>query len=46
MKYEPLFDGTLGNQKTKQVSFQLMEEKTTSWPSFPSAKNTQEYPYQ
>jgi hypothetical protein len=41
IKYELLFDGTLGDWKTKLVSFQIKEENTTPWPSFPSAKNTQ-----
>jgi hypothetical protein len=45
-KYELLFDGTLGDWKTKPVSFQLMEENTTPWPSFSSAKNTKGYPHQ
>jgi hypothetical protein len=36
------FDGTLGDWKTKQISLQVKEENTTPWPSFPSAKNTQD----
>ncbi len=40
--YESLFDGTLGDWKTKPVSFQLKEENTTPWLSFPSAKNIQD----
>jgi hypothetical protein len=43
-KYELLFDGTLGDWKTKPVSFQLKGGGITlPWPSFPSAKNPQRY---
>ncbi len=42
IKYELLFDGTLGDWKTTPVSFQVKEENTTLWLSFPSAKNTQD----
>jgi hypothetical protein len=42
IEYESLFDGNLGDRKTKLVSFQLKEVNTTPWPSFPSAKNTQD----
>jgi hypothetical protein len=35
-KYESLFDGTLGDWKTKPVSLHL----SISWPSFPSSKDT------
>jgi hypothetical protein len=42
--YELLFDGTLGNWKTKPVSFQVKEENNIPWPSCPSAKNTQDIP--
>ncbi len=42
IKYEFLFDGTLGDWKTKLVSFQLKEENTTPWSSFSSAINTQD----
>jgi hypothetical protein len=41
-KYESLFDGTLGDWKTKPVSFQLQEGVyPLPWPSFPSAKSLQ-----
>jgi hypothetical protein len=42
MKHELLFDGTLDDWKTELISFQVKEENTTPWPSFPSAKNTQD----
>jgi hypothetical protein len=41
-KYESLFDNTLGDWKTKPVSFQLKEGNNIPWSSFPSAKNTQD----
>jgi hypothetical protein len=46
MKYELLFSGTLGDWKTKPASFQLKEQNTIPWPSFPSAKRTQGYLHQ
>ncbi len=39
---ELLFEGTVGDRKTKPVSFQAKEENTSPWLSFPSAKNTQD----
>jgi hypothetical protein len=44
-KYELLFDGTLGDWKTKPISFQLKEGVPPyhCWLSFPSAKNSQRH---
>jgi len=42
MKYESLFNGTLGDWKTKPVSFQPKEGETPlPRLSYPSVKNTQ-----
>jgi hypothetical protein len=47
MKYELLFNGTLGDWNTMPVSAQLKED-AMAYPqqSFPSTKNTQECPHQ
>jgi hypothetical protein len=42
IKDELLFNGTLGDWKTKPVSFQKKEENTSPKPSFCSAKNIQD----
>jgi hypothetical protein len=42
MKYESLFNSTLGDWKTKLVSFQSTEGETPlPQPSYPSVKTTQ-----
>jgi len=47
MKYELLFDSTVGDWKTKPVSFQLKESETPlPQPSSLSVKNTQKFPHQ
>jgi hypothetical protein len=46
VKFESVFDGTVGDWKTKRVSFQLKGCFTISWQSFPSTKNTQRCPHQ
>jgi hypothetical protein len=40
-KYELLFDGTLGDWKTKPVLFQLKESITLPWPSFSQCQKIQ-----
>jgi hypothetical protein len=46
-KYELLFDGTLGEWKTKPLSFQLKEGATPyHGQAFPVPKNTQRCPHQ
>jgi hypothetical protein len=44
IKYKLLFDSTLGNWKTKLVSFQAKEENNYTMAKLPSAKNTQDTP--